>query len=108
MQMHPSKKSLKIQSLREQIESFVTLRMPGDGPTAKETSFRVASTKHPELNNTYTESWRKKSDDYQKKYVSPYCEPQSKAIKKVQRSRIPKTACVNRLEKLSEAYNNIL
>ena len=106
--MQSSRKFIKIRTLREQIEAFTALRIPGDSQITKESSFRVATAKTTELNSTYSDSLRKCREEAQKKNISPYYDQKIRAIKKFQRSRIPKTACEDKLGKISENYSNAL
>lgn len=105
LQMHSSGKFAKIRTLRDQIEAFTTLRIPGDNLLAKESSFRASTAKTTELNSTCSDSLRKYREESQKKKISPYYDQKIRAIKKFQRSRIPKTACDG---KISENYRSAL
>lgn len=85
-------KSLKIRNLRDQIESFMSLRMQNfvDNSTVTQASFRISTAKPAELNSTIGEA--KKTKDDMKKTVSPYYDARLRVIKRFQRSRIPKTS----------------
>ena len=101
-------KAIKIRNIREQIESFLALKMPiySDSPGGNQGSFRISTAKTTDL--TYNESSRKSGVEMHKKRISPYYDPRIQAIKRFQRSKIPRTACDDRFGKIPENYSNLL
>lgn len=90
---------MKIRSLKDQIESFIALKQQNqtDLP-AYQPYFRVSTAKKIELNSTnYNDSTRKFKDETSKKTVSPYYDPRLRVIKRFQKSKVPKTACEDRV-----------
>lgn len=98
--LQTSSKCLKIRSLKDQIESFLALKMQNQSePFVYQPSMRVSTAKQAELNSTYNESSRKAKEDLGKKMVSPYYEPKLRVIKRFQKLRIPRSACDERTNK---------
>lgn len=100
---------MKLKSLRDQLESFIALKVPNYAEnSAFQGSFRVSTAKPYDLNFTYNDFNKKNKEESGKKNISPYYDPKAKLIKRFQRARIPRTACDDRFGKIAENYNNVL
>jgi hypothetical protein len=99
----------KLRTLRDQLESFVALKIPNyiENSVVNQVSFRVSTAKPIELNNTYNDSSKKLKDEAYKKTVSPYYEPKLRIIKRFQKLKVPRTAGDDRLNKAPD-YTNTL
>ena len=75
-------KLIKIRNIREQIDSFLALKMPicNDSSNGNQGSFRLSTAKAAELNSTYNGSSRKTREEMHKKNISPYYDPKLKIM----------------------------